>query len=128
MELNTMAFMITDRCINCGYCEKECPNQAIYEPGMAWSLDDGTALKGPFTLLNGTEVDASDELDALSDSYYFIIPEKCAECKGYYDKPQCVVVCPDPESIIIHPKFVETEAELFKKQTQINQQIFIGRN
>ncbi|MDX1641394.1 MAG: 4Fe-4S dicluster domain-containing protein [Balneolaceae bacterium] len=118
--------MITDRCINCGYCEKECPNQAIYEPGMTWSLDEGTSLKGRVIFRNGREVDASKEFEALSDSYYFIIPEKCAECKLLYDEPQCIAVCPNPESIIVHPEFVETEADLIKKQTELNQQVFIG--
>ncbi|HAG49210.1 MAG TPA: ferredoxin, partial [Cryomorphaceae bacterium] len=26
-----MAITITDECINCGACESECPNNAIYE-------------------------------------------------------------------------------------------------
>ncbi|MEJ7676913.1 MAG: 4Fe-4S binding protein [Segetibacter sp.] len=26
-----MAIKITDECINCGACEPECPNNAIYE-------------------------------------------------------------------------------------------------
>ena len=26
-----MAIIITDECINCGACEPECPNTAIYE-------------------------------------------------------------------------------------------------
>ena len=26
-----MAIIITDECINCGACEAECPNTAIYE-------------------------------------------------------------------------------------------------
>ncbi|MGE8514457.1 MAG: 4Fe-4S binding protein, partial [Chryseobacterium culicis] len=26
-----MAIKITDACINCGACEPECPNSAIYE-------------------------------------------------------------------------------------------------
>ncbi|MEC5165361.1 NAD-dependent dihydropyrimidine dehydrogenase PreA subunit [Flavobacterium sp. PL11] len=28
-----MAIIITDECINCGACEPECPNNAIYEGG-----------------------------------------------------------------------------------------------
>ncbi|MFO0398762.1 MAG: 4Fe-4S binding protein, partial [Sphingobacteriia bacterium] len=27
-----MAIIITQECINCGACEPECPNTAIYEP------------------------------------------------------------------------------------------------
>ena len=39
-----MAIMITDECINCGACEPECPNTAIYEGGVQWTWGDGTSL------------------------------------------------------------------------------------
>ena len=41
-----MAIIITDECINCGACEPECPNNAIYEGGVEWRLADGTSLTG----------------------------------------------------------------------------------
>ena len=28
------------------------------------------------------------------DEYYVIDPEKCVECVGHFDEPQCVEVCP----------------------------------
>lgn len=28
------------------------------------------------------------------DPIYIIDPEKCVECQGYFDSPQCVSVCP----------------------------------
>ena len=31
-----MAIVITDECINCGACEPECPNTAIYEGAEDW--------------------------------------------------------------------------------------------
>ena len=37
-----MATMITDECINCGACEPECPNTAIYQGGVEWDAPDGT--------------------------------------------------------------------------------------
>ena len=40
-----MAIKITEECINCGACEPECPNNAIYEGGNEWRLADGTSLK-----------------------------------------------------------------------------------
>lgn len=46
-----MAIMITDDCINCGACEPECPNNAIYEGGVEWAFIDGTAVKGKVALL-----------------------------------------------------------------------------
>jgi ferredoxin len=53
-----MAIKITDECINCGACEPECPNNAIYEGGVEWAISDGTTVKGSYTLLDGTVVDA----------------------------------------------------------------------
>ena len=53
-----MSIMITDECINCGACEPECPNNAIYEGGAEWKYSDGTSLNGIITTLNGDEVDA----------------------------------------------------------------------
>lgn len=53
-----MAIKITEECINCGACEPECPNNAIYEGGVEWAIADGTTVKGSFTLLDGSAVDA----------------------------------------------------------------------
>ena len=39
-----MAIMITDECINCGACEPECPNTAIYEGGIEWAMEEGTTV------------------------------------------------------------------------------------
>mgnify|MGYP000291053423 FL=1 len=41
-----MAIMITDECINCGACEPECPNNAIYEGGATWKYSEGTGFSG----------------------------------------------------------------------------------
>ena len=55
-----MAIIITDECINCGACEPECPNNAIYEGGAEWHYSDGTSLAGMITTLNGEELDAQE--------------------------------------------------------------------
>ena len=34
-----MATVITEECINCGACEPECPNTAIYQGGVEYELD-----------------------------------------------------------------------------------------
>ena len=39
-----MAIKITDECINCGACEPECPNNAIYEGGAEWRFADCTKV------------------------------------------------------------------------------------
>ena len=45
-----MAIIITDECINCGACEPECPNTAIYEGADDWRYSDGTDLEGDVVL------------------------------------------------------------------------------
>ena len=40
-----MAIIITDECINCGACEPECPNTAIYEGADDWRYKDGKYKK-----------------------------------------------------------------------------------
>ncbi|MEX0686255.1 MAG: 4Fe-4S binding protein [Balneolales bacterium] len=115
-----MALTITDQCINCGACEPECPNQAIYEAGMEWSMAEGTELSGNYTLYNGTEVDAAEMQAPLSDDFYFIVPEKCTECKGFHDEEQCIAFCPVSECLIVHPEHEESEEELLDKQTHLH--------
>ena len=55
-----MAIIITDECINCGACEPECPNTAIYEGADDWKFSDGTDLTGDVILPNGNAIN-SDE-------------------------------------------------------------------
>jgi len=71
-----MATKITEECINCGACEPECPNTAIYEGGVEWETPGG------------------ETRDAISDDIYYIVPEKCTECVGFFDQEQCAAVCP----------------------------------
>jgi len=89
-----MAIIITSECINCGACEPECPNNAIYEGGAEWRFSDGTTVKGSYTQTDGTQVDADAPQTPISMDLYYIVPEKCTECKGFHDEPQCASVCP----------------------------------
>jgi ferredoxin len=111
-----MAVFITDTCINCGACEPECPNQAIYEPGAEWSMAEGTSLSGTVELLNGQEIDADEMQEPISDEFYFIVPDKCTECKGFHDEEQCIAFCPVPDCIIHDENHPDTEEELIARQ------------
>ena len=64
-----MAIMITDECINCGACEPECPNNAIYEGGAQWRWADGTSLKEA-ALADGTVESGTAPHTPVSDEYY----------------------------------------------------------
>ena len=60
-----MATIITDECINCGACEPECPNTAIYESGVGWKYADGTSL---------TEIEERDATEVCSEEYLKAYP------------------------------------------------------
>jgi len=111
----SMAIKITDECINCGACEPECPNNAIYEGAEEWKYSDGTDLLGNIKLTNGINVNASDSQIPVSDEFYFIVTDKCTECKGFHEEPQCAAVCP-VDCCVPDEKNVETEKELLDKQ------------
>ena len=64
-----MAIKITEECINCGACEPECPNNAIYEGGVEWAIADGTTVKGSYTLMDGTVVDAEQKNAPVCNRY-----------------------------------------------------------
>ncbi|MFL0080604.1 4Fe-4S dicluster domain-containing protein [Tenacibaculum maritimum] len=110
-----MAIIITDECINCGACEPECPNTAIYEGAVDWNYNEGTSLAGNIQLLNGNSIDANDAQEPISDEYYFIVPDKCTECKGFHEEPQCAAVCP-VDCCVPDNENIETEEELLAKQ------------
>lgn len=95
-----MATYITEECINCGACEPECPNKAIYAGGEKYEL-------------NG------QMHDALHDHLYYIVPEKCTECVGHYGEEQCAAICP-ADCCIPDPKHLETEEQLYERAKLMN--------
>ncbi|MBC6401144.1 MAG: 4Fe-4S dicluster domain-containing protein [Ekhidna sp.] len=109
-----MAIMITDECINCGACEPECPNNAIYEGGVEWRWADGTDLQD-IEMEDGSKVDAKEDQEPVSDEFYYIVSGKCTECIGFHEEPQCAAVCP-VDCCVPDPDHVETEEELQSKK------------
>lgn len=99
-----MALMITDDCISCGACETECPNSAIYAAGDPWTLGGA-------------------ENPAISDDHTYIATQKCTECAGFYDEPQCVAACPTG-AIVNDPDNAETPEQLLAKKENLDQ---VGR-
>jgi len=110
-----MAIMITDECINCGACEPECPNNAIYEGGAEWRFSDGTSLTGMVNSPSHGEVGADDSKDPGSMDVYYIVPDKCTECQGFHEEPQCAAVCP-VDCCVDDPERRESEDELLAKK------------
>jgi ferredoxin len=101
-----MATVITSECINCGACEPECPNTAIYQGGVEWQAPDGATMH-----------------PAISNDIFYIVPEKCTECVGFHDHEACAAVCPvdccvpDPERPESHEALLARARELHPDKT-----------
>lgn len=61
-----MAVIIDESCITCDACLQNCPVNAI--------VDD---MNNP-----------------TRESRYYVQPEKCIECVGVFENPQCAAICP----------------------------------
>jgi len=114
-----MAIIITDECINCGACEPECPNNAIYEGGIEWALSDGTGVTGPYKIETGLVIDAETKMDPVEEDYYYIVPDKCTECCGFHEEPQCAAVCP-VDCCVPDPDREETEEVLLARKDALH--------
>lgn len=114
-----MALIITDECINCDACISECPNNAIYEPDQQWKYSEGTELSGTVTTLTNKEIDADEENEPVSDEFYYIVPEKCTECEGFHNEPQCASVCP-VDCCVTDEAHVESEDALLLKKAWLH--------
>lgn len=115
-----MAIKITDECINCGACEPECPNNAIYEGGVEWSIADGTSVKtGEYKLVDGNVVTATQRNAPVAVDIYYITPSKCTECQGFHEEPQCAAVCP-VDCCVPDEMYQETVDELLVKKERLH--------
>jgi ferredoxin len=101
-----MATVITSECINCGACEPECPNTAIYQGGVEWELDGKTH-------------------GAIAADIFYIVPEKCTECVGFYDHEACAAVCP-VDCCIPDPSRPETEEILLERAKKLHPEAAFG--
>ncbi|MEK6546647.1 MAG: YfhL family 4Fe-4S dicluster ferredoxin [Nitrospinota bacterium] len=61
------------------------------------------------------EPECPNESISEGSDIYVIDPEKCTECVGYFDEPQCIEVCP-VDCIIPDPDHQETKEQLLAKK------------
>jgi len=101
-----MATIITSDCINCGACEPECPNTAIYAGGVPWELGGGSN-------------------PAIAQDIFYIVPSKCTECVGFYDHEACAAVCP-VDCCIPDPNNPETESVLLQRARALHPELTIA--
>src|SRR5262249_37998188 len=98
---SSMATMITSECINCGACEPECPNTAIYQGAVEWQAPDGSMHP------------------ALSNEIFYTVPARCTECVGFHDHEACAAVCP-VDCCVPNPNIPETHDVLLARARQLH--------
>lgn len=101
-----MATTITSDCINCGACEPECPNTAIYSGATPWEL-------------------AGTTNPALAQDIFYIVAQKCTECVGFYDHEACAAVCP-VDCCVPDPKNLETHEVLLARARELHPELTIA--
>src|ERR1700741_784885 len=101
-----MARTIPRECINCGACEPECPNTAIYAGGVPWELNGATS-------------------PAIAQDIYYIVPSKCTECVGFHDHEACAAVCP-VDCCVPDPENLEAEGILLQRARELHPELTIA--
>ena len=71
-------------------------------------------------LPNGNAINSDEEQEPISDEIYYIVADKCTECVGFHEEPQCAAVCP-VDCCVPDEDNVETEEELLGKQKFMHQ-------
>ncbi len=66
------------------------------------------------------EPECPNEAIDQGDTIYTISWEKCTECVGAYDTPQCVDVCPVDGVIVTDPEHPATKEELQAKYAKMH--------
>jgi len=64
------------------------------------------------------ETECPNQAISQGPEIYVIDPDKCTECVGHFDEPQCVAVCP-VSCIPVNPERVESKEQLQQKYAQL---------
>ena len=73
------------------------------------------------------EPECPNEAIFLGPEIYEINPDKCTECVGHFEEPQCVQVCP-VACIPVNPQRVEGRDALLAKFRWLQQQASVNPN
>ena len=64
-------------------------------------------------------VDADDNQEPVDMDLYYIVTDKCTECKGFHEEPQCAAVCP-VDCCVDDEDWRESEEELLAKKDSLH--------
>jgi ferredoxin len=69
--------------------------------------------------MDGTQVDADAPQAPKSMDVYYIVSDKCTECVGFHDEPQCAAVCP-VDCCVDDENVRESKEELLAKKDRMH--------
>jgi ferredoxin len=69
----------------------------------------------PSTIPQLTPISVSEKFTPVSNEVYFIVADKCTECKGFHEEPQCAAVCP-VDCCVPDDNHVDSEETLLNRQ------------
>jgi ferredoxin len=64
-------------------------------------------------------VDAATKNTPVSNDFYYIVPDKCTECAGFHEEPQCAAVCP-VDCCVPDPDRVESQDVLLERKERLH--------
>ena len=64
------------------------------------------------------EPECPNQAISMGEEIYEIDPQRCTECVGHFDEPQCVQLCP-VSCIPVNPSYVETQEQLLAKYRRL---------
>jgi len=64
------------------------------------------------------EPECPNDAISMGEEFYQIDPNKCTECVGHFDEPQCASLCP-VACIPLDPAWRETREELMIKDDRL---------
>jgi ferredoxin len=69
--------------------------------------------------MDGSTMDADQKNAAIATDIYYIVPNKCTECQGFHEEPQCASVCP-VDCCVPDEMYKETVDELLVKKEKLH--------
>ncbi|NUZ06662.1 YfhL family 4Fe-4S dicluster ferredoxin [Piscinibacter koreensis] len=67
------------------------------------------------------EPECPNQAISMGETIYVIAPDRCTECVGHFDEPQCVQVCP-VSCIPVDPANIESRDSLWAKFNRLQAQ------
>lgn len=52
------------------------------------------------TVCGACEFECPNAAISIKNDMYRIEPNKCTDCEGHFDEPQCVAICPVPKTCV----------------------------